>query len=83
MSTRALTTVALLAAAMALAACGEKPQANGSWTAAKRDAAPNTGGSPASFTQEGWKAGDANSWSQQLKARTQYGQNDHQRVVTP
>jgi acrylyl-CoA reductase (NADPH) len=26
-----------------------------------------------------WKAGDKNSWAQQLKTRAQYGQNDHSR----
>lgn len=69
----------------ALAACGESPQAHtpDRITAAKHDAAPYTGGSAAAFTREGWKAGDANSWAQQLKTRAQYGMNDHQRVVTP
>ena len=65
------------------AACGESPQASDRLSAAKRDAAPHTGGSAAAFTREGWKAGDANSWAQQLKTRAQYGMNDHQRVVTP
>ena len=67
----------------ALAACGESPQASDRLSAAKRDAAPHTGGSAAAFTRDGWKAGDANSWPQQLHTRAQYGMNDHQRVVTP
>ena len=67
----------------ALAACGESPQTPDRLSAAKRDAAPHTGGSAAAFTRDGWKAGDANSWAQQLKTRAQYGMNDHQRVVTP
>ncbi len=83
MSPRCLNGLLLTAAALALGACSEAPQTQGSASAAKRDASPYTGGSAAAFTKDGWKAGDANSWAQQLKARAQYGMNDHQRVVTP
>lgn len=83
MNARPWCVLALAAAALGLVGCGERPQTQGSWSAAKRDAAPYTGGSPASFTESGWKAGDHNGWAQQLKARAQYGQNDHQRVVSP
>jgi len=72
-----------LVVALGLTGCGERPQSLGGPSAAKRDAAPHTGGSASAFTQSGWKVGDANSWAQQLKARAQYGQNDHQRVVKP
>jgi hypothetical protein len=73
----------LVASVCVLAACSESPQTPDRLSAAKRDAAPHTGGSAAAFTRDGWKAGDANSWAQQLKTRAQYGMNDHQRVVTP
>ncbi len=80
---RLLTVASVVVSLAALTGCGESPQTKDRMTAAKHDAAPYTGGSPASFTQSGWTAGDANGWAQQLKARAQYGQNDHQRVVTP
>lgn len=68
-----MRTLAILGAVLALAACGEKPQNLGG---AKQDAAPYSGtGSP--FVAQGWKAGDKASWEQQLKARTQAGQNDY------
>jgi hypothetical protein len=34
----------------------------------------------AAFTEPGWKAGDHASWSNHLKARANYGMNDHQRA---
>ncbi|MBA4255696.1 MAG: hypothetical protein C0445_07470 [Polaromonas sp.] len=83
MNARHLSGLVLAAAVLSLSACGESPQVQGAHSAAKRDAAPHTGGSAAAFTKDGWKAGDANSWAQQLKTRAQYGMNDHQRVVTP
>ncbi|WBY03354.1 hypothetical protein PE066_07425 [Ramlibacter tataouinensis] len=69
-------TLILAAAAFGLAACGEKPQtASGS----KRDAALFQGtGKP--FVAPGWKPGDQASWEQQLKTRTQRGQNDYAKV---
>jgi hypothetical protein len=63
-------------ALLALTACGEKPQTLGS---PKSDAAPYTGtGKP--YAESGWKAGDRTSWESQLKARTQQGQNDYNRM---
>ena len=41
--------------------------------------APYTGTGVQVFTTSDWKAGDKNSWAQQLKTRAQYGQNDHSR----
>ncbi len=73
---KVLNIALLLAASVALSACGEKPQ-----TAAgvKRDTAAFEG--PASaFTAPGWKAGDKKSWEQQLRARGQYGSNEYTRV---
>ena len=69
-------TLIAAAAVLALAACGEKPQTLG---AVKQDAAPYSGtGGP--FAAQGWKAGDKTSWEQQLRARTQQGQNDYNKV---
>lgn len=80
---RTLASAMIVASTTLVVGCGESPQTKDRHSAAKHDTAPYTGGSAASFTQSGWKSGDANGWSQQLKARAQYGQNDHQRVVTP
>ena len=64
---------ATLAAVLGLAACGEQPQiAN----RVKQDTAVFQGtGMP--YQAGGWKAGDRNSWEQQLKVRTQNGQNEY------
>jgi major membrane immunogen (membrane-anchored lipoprotein) len=66
----------VLGAVVLLAACGEKPQSAGG---AKQDAAPYSGTGSA-FVEKGWKAGDKVSWEQQLKARTQSGQNDYSKA---
>jgi len=77
----ALTTLCLAGAVALLTACGERPQTNGGLTGAKRDASPVSGTDAAVFRQGGWKAGDQAAWSQQLKARAQYGMNDHSRTT--
>ena len=60
-----------------LSACGDKIQNLAGQP--KLDAAPYTGTGVQVFTSSDWKAGDKNSWTQQLKTRAQYGQNDHTR----
>jgi hypothetical protein len=76
---RTLTSATLLAAALALSACGEQPQEiNASGT--KQDQAPYQGVGASQYAQGGWKVGDRTSWEQQLKARAQYGQNDYSRM---
>ena len=66
-----------VAAALALSACGEKPQAMKD--NAKQDTAAFQGtGMP--YAAPGWKAGDKASWETQLKTRTQNGQNDYTKV---
>jgi len=60
-----------------LSACGDKIQNLAGQP--KLDAAPYTGTGVQVFTSSDWKAGDKNSWAQQLKTRAQYGQNDHSR----
>lgn len=67
-------TSLVLCAALAMAACGEKPQTLGS--SAKQDAAAYAGtGKP--FAETNWKQGDKTSWESALRARAQNGQNDY------
>jgi len=70
------TVLVLIAAAatLGLAACGEKPQTA---TAKKVDAKPWEG-SQTAFAAQGWKAGDATSWEDQMRSRAQ-GQNEYSR----
>lgn len=69
-------TLAIVAVAALLSACGEQPQTLG---AVKQDAAPYQGtGKP--YVAAGWKPGDKASWESQLKARAQNGQNDYSRM---
>lgn len=72
------TTLLIAAAVLGLAACGETPQTA---NRVKQDAAPYSGtGKAPPFTASGWKPGDRTSWEQQLKTRTQQGQNDYAKV---
>jgi major membrane immunogen (membrane-anchored lipoprotein) len=59
----------------ALTACGEKAQTLGT----KNDATAYSGATN-SFVAPGWTAGDKTSWEQHLRARGQYGMNDHSRA---
>jgi major membrane immunogen (membrane-anchored lipoprotein) len=59
----------------ALSACGENAQMLGT----KNDATAYSGATN-SFVEAGWKAGDKTSWEQLLRARGQYGQDDHSRA---
>jgi hypothetical protein len=69
-------TLAIACATLLLAACGEKAQTA---TGVKSDALPFQGtGMP--YQAAGWKTGDRNSWEQQLKVRTQMGQNEYAKV---
>ena len=70
-------TLLLVAAAQALAACGEKPQAMKE--NAKQDT-PAFQGTGMPFAAPGWKVGDKASWESQLKTRTQNGQNEYTKV---
>lgn len=79
MMKRTLTMAAVAAALMALSACGDQPQESNA-AGVKNDAAPYTGVGSSQYAQGGWKAGDRNSWEQQLKTRAQYGQNDYTRM---
>jgi hypothetical protein len=68
---------ALLAAARALAACGEQPQIAAT---GRHDTTPYQGTGVAPFMAAGWKPGDRASWEQQLRTRAQMGQNDYVKV---
>ena len=60
-----------------LSACGEQAQTLG---AAKKDAAAFTG-TPVSANHSGtWKPGDKTAWEQQIRTRTQNGQNEYTRA---
>ena len=68
--------IALAVGAAALAGCADKEQTA---TGVKTDTPPYAGtGKP--YAAPGWKAGDRNSWEQQLKVRTVQGQNDYAKV---
>jgi hypothetical protein len=64
------------AAALALAACGEKPQS----AAGVKSDVPAFQGTSNPYNAPGWKAGDKTAWEQQLKTRAQAGQNEYNRV---
>ncbi len=65
----------ILLSVAALTACGEKAQTLGT----KNDAPAYTGAANG-FVAPGWTAGDKTSWEQHLRARGQYGMNDHSRA---
>ena len=67
----------VLSAALLLAACGDKPQSLGE---GRKSVAPWAGTGAAAFTAQGWKVGDKTSWEGEMRARTQYGQNEYTRV---
>jgi hypothetical protein len=70
-----------IAAALALAACGEQPQTAQAERGKKPDAKAYEGVSTGMYTASGWKAGDKDSWEAQMKARAQRGQNEYARAA--
>ncbi len=60
-----------------LSACGEKPQDT---AGIRSDKPAQVGTGVAAFTDKGWTAGDKAGWSNHLKARANYGMNDHLRA---
>jgi len=74
---RKILLLSAMASALVLGACGEKPQEQ---AGIRSDKAPQVGTGVAAFTDAGWTAGDKASWSNHLKARANYGMNDHQRA---
>lgn len=74
---RPLATAWLLAAAAALAGCGDKPQTLQSGVKVDTQAFQGTG---LPYAVPGWKQGDKGSWEQQVKTRTQQTQNEYTKV---
>jgi hypothetical protein len=72
-----LISALTVTAAIALTACGEQAQDK---AGIRSDKPAQAGTGVAAFTEPGWKAGDQASWSNHLKARANYGMNDHQRA---
>ncbi|MES2634172.1 MAG: hypothetical protein V4669_14455 [Pseudomonadota bacterium] len=61
----------------ALAGCADREQTIGSNIKQDTQSFQGTG---MAYAVPGWKQGDKLSWEQQLKVRTQAGQNDYNRV---
>jgi hypothetical protein len=74
---RGLTWMAMLGAAAALSACGDKPQTLHSGVKVDSHASQGTG---MPYAVQGWKQGDKPSWEQQVKNRTQQTQNEYTKV---
>ena len=66
-----------VAGVLTLSACSEKAQDS---AGIRTDKPAKAGTGVAAFTDAGWTAGDKASWSNHLKARANYGMNDHQRA---
>jgi len=69
--------VMLVALAITLAACAEKPQTA---QTRKSDAKPWEGAPGDPYSVTGWKAGDQKSWEEQMRIRAQ-GQNEYSRAA--
>ena len=76
----AAMTAMIAAAAMALAACGEKAQTAGPANAKKADA-PAWQGTQGTHQADGFKASDKAAWEAQLKTRAERGQNEYSRTT--
>ena len=71
-----ITWGSLVAVALGLLACGEKPQTAGTRKADTSPYATATG----THSAAGWKVGDTLSWERQLASRAQMGQNEYTRT---
>lgn len=78
MLARGVGAILVLSAFGMTAGCGEKPQTAGT---RKADVAAYQG-TGNGYGVEGWKSGDAASWEQQMKTRSQ-GQNEYSRTSAP
>ena len=74
---RKMLMLSVMSGVMELSACGEKPQDQ---AGIRSDQPAQAGTGVAVFTDAGWTAGDKASWSNHLKARANYGMNDHLRA---
>lgn len=75
---RPLALLCAAALAASLAACGERPQ-TAQASSGKRSDTPAWQGATNPYLAGGWKPGDATSWEQHMRQRTQ-GQNDYARA---
>ena len=73
------TAGSMLALAVLVSACSEKPQTSGT---RKADQAPYATAKDG-YTAGTWKQGDAAAWERQLSSRTQNGQNEYSRASAP
>lgn len=64
----------VLAMAVALVACTEKPQ-----TTSRKDDSKAFQSASGAYVADGWKVGDEASWEQQMRNRAQ-GQNEYSRT---
>ena len=71
---RALSTIGAVALCLAFAACTEKPQ-----TSSRKADTKASDGPAGAYTAPGWKPGDAASWEEQIRTRSQ-GQNEYSRT---
>ncbi len=72
--------VFMLASALVLAACGDKPQTTSSGVKSDTASFQGVTGPGNVYNAPGWKPGEKNAWEQQLKTRLQNGQNEYNRV---
>ena len=72
---RAALLWACVALAIGAAGCTEKPQTK---TLGQSDVAAYKG-TAGPYDAPGWKPGDQASWDEQMRSRTQYGQNEYSR----
>ena len=72
-----LIVLASMAAVTVLSACGDKPQTLQSGVKVDSQSFQGTG---MPYAVPAWKQGDKVSWEQQLKTRTQQGQNEYNKV---
>jgi hypothetical protein len=76
--------LALVAVAVLLSACSEPSQelhsGNGGGKVYSGAGKPYYDGTGSNFMASGWKPGDKNSWQEELKTRTQRGQNEYTKV---
>ena len=77
MKQRLILIVPALAGLALLSGCTDKPQTLSSGVKVDTQAFSGTG---TPYTLPNWKQGDKVSWEQQLKTRTQNGQNDYTKV---
>lgn len=72
-------TIAVLVAAVAVVACGDKPQEIGQSSVKKADS-KSWDMAQSGSVAEGWKGGDQASWEEQMRRRAQ-GQDEKSRIA--